>query len=190
MAEQASPDTCPADLLAEAIETTRRDDAEGLRRVEVLARDYPRDARLHFLLGSLLAGLGRYGEAHAAMRAAVEIAPGYAIARFQLGFLELTSGDAAAAEATWRPLLELPPTDPLRLFAGGLGHLARDEFAAATDLLAQGMARNTDNPAMNADMQLLIDRMRETQADQARRDEPISVAHLLLRQYVDKSTRH
>src|SRR5207249_11806575 len=108
---------CPAALLSEAVAVVAADDGEGLRRIEGLIDDYPADARLHFLRGSVLAGLRRYPEGRRAMRRALDIAPAYALARFQLGFLEFTSGEAALAEETWRPLHALADDIPLRLLA-------------------------------------------------------------------------
>ena len=187
---------CPPELLSEALEAMRTDDVDGLRRLDALIERYGLDARLHFLRGSLLAGLKRYGEAHAAMARAVEVAPGYALARFQLGFLELTSGDSAAADATWRPLQDIDPDNPLGHLVRGLQHLARDEFEPAIAALSAGMARNADNPALNADMQLIIDELKAKlggqgdQSGQGGEAEPTSSAQLLLQQQAAKPTKH
>lgn len=148
---------------------------------------YPNDPRLHFLQGSLLAADRRYDEAREAMRKAVEIAPDYRIARFQLGLLELSSGRAEAAEACWDALAGAD--DPLTLFAQGLRHLARDEFEPALSLLREGIARNRDYPAVNGNIQMIID---ETEAKGAApADEaPLSATQMLLRQFAAKPTRH
>lgn len=186
-------DDCPNELLNEAIEVIRRDDNAGLDQLDSLLKSYPADSRLHFLRGSLLAGLRRYDDARQAMRAAVRITPDFWVARFQLGFLELTSGEAAAAAATWAPLEELAADHYLRLFASGLQHLARDEFAECVAELRDGMARNHENPQMNADMQLVLDNIPEDAgvtppAPDA--EEPTSSAAMLLQQYAAKPTRH
>lgn len=181
---------CPSELITEAIDAIKGDEAKGLVRVDMLLRDYSSDPRLHFLKGSVLAGLERYPEAHAAMRQAVTIAPGYAIARFQLGLLELTSGEAAAAQETWRPLQGLAPDDPLRIFAVGLDHLIRDDFEPAVSALQEGMRRNTENPVLNKDMQLIIDKIEEMRSKSPESDEPVSSTHWLLQQYTSKSTKH
>ncbi len=124
------------------------------------------------------------------MAEAVAIAPAYAIARFQLGFLELTSGDAAAAVSTWGPLGQLPQGDPLRLFSQGLQHLARDEFETAIELLERGVAANTEIPALNGDMRLIIDKTNETRVQGPAAEEPMSSAHMLLQQNAAKATKH
>lgn len=131
------------------------DGAAGLAQVDTLLAAHPDDARLHFLRASLLVG-NRPIEAHAAFSRAVALAPDFALARFQLGFFELTSGEAARAVATWEPLLALPQEQYLRHFVVGLTHLAQDRFADAVAALRAGIAANTETPPLNGDMQLLI----------------------------------
>ena len=189
---------CPADLLARAADLARVDEKAGLTRIEALLQDHGLDPRLHFLRGSLLAGRGDIANAHEAMRLAVAIAPNYELARYQLGFLELTSGDVIAASETWRPLLALPADAWMRLFVEGLTLLARDDFDEAVALLKAGMARNGDYSAINADVRLLIDAIDARHAQPVAasppsrqlRVEPLSAAHLLLQQYAAKPTKH
>lgn len=180
---------CPPDKLADLVAIASADETRGLAETDRLLNDYSLDPRLHFLRGSLLAGLRRYPEARQAMHRAIEIAPGFALARFQAGLLELTSGEAALAEATWAPLQQLAEDEPLRLFATGLNHLARDEFDACIATLRDGMERNTENPVLNRDMQMVIDETQRKMAELAAGDEPTSAAHMLLRQY-GKETKH
>ncbi|MEH3040406.1 MAG: tetratricopeptide repeat protein [Sphingomonas paucimobilis] len=127
----------------------------GIAQVDALLADHPEDARLHFLRASLLVGT-RPIEAHAAFQRAVTLAPDFALARFQLGFFELTSGEGARAIATWVPLLELSEDHYLRRFAIGLTHLVHDRFAEAVAALREGIALNGETPPLNGDMQLLI----------------------------------
>jgi len=131
------------------------DAAAGLAQVDALLADHPDDARLHFLRASLLVG-ARPIEAHSAFQRAVALAPDFALARFQLGFFELTSGEGARAIATWAPLLALPDDHYLRRFVIGLTHLVHDRFAEAVAALREGIALNTETPPLNGDMQRLI----------------------------------
>jgi tetratricopeptide (TPR) repeat protein len=183
-------ESCPDILLAEAIALAGNDDAAGRERVAALLGDYSSDPRLHFLSGSLLAAEGRYEEARMAMRRSVALAPDYEIARFQLGLLELSSGDAAAADLTLEPLAAGQSEAALPLFARGLRHLARDELAAAADLLRQGIARNRDHPLVSRDMALIIARIEEGGTGRDEGGESVSAAHLLLQEYAAKSTKH
>ncbi len=129
---------------------------DELSLAERLIDAYPEDARLHFLRGSMLAGAGRPIEAHAALSRAVALAPDFALARFQLGFFELTSGEAARALATWEPLDTLPDDHYLAHFVRGLRHLIQDNFGEAIAALERGIAANTENLPLNHDMQLII----------------------------------
>ena len=196
MQDEPPSDHCPAERLAAAV-SEFADDALGLARVEALLAHYPRDPRLHFLRGSLLAGLGRYGEARGAMQTAVEMAPDYALARFQFGFLLLTSGEADAARTAWTPLQRLEPEAPLRLFAEGLNLLIEDRYAEAVRTLEHGIGRNPDLEPLNRDMRLVVAQIQALQtapappAGAAPDGKPeVSAAHLLLRRYTAPPTRH
>lgn len=132
------------------------DAALSLAAIDEALRDHPDDARLHFLKGSLLIGLKRFIAAHQALTRAVELDPGYHLARFQLGFFELTSGEAETALATLAALKALPEDHWLRCFADGLEHLAADRFGPCIARLRAGIATNHENPALNADMELIV----------------------------------
>jgi hypothetical protein len=190
MSASQRPVAAPAERVQLVLEQARIGSREGLEAVDRLMRDFPRDGRLHFLRGSFLASLENYAEARKAMEAAVELAPGFAIARFQLGFLILTSGDPAGAEAVWGPLHLLAMDDPLRLFVRGLGHFIRDEFEPAVLLLREGIARNTQNEPLNRDMNLLIDAALNRTVEAKEEESSVSAAHLLLKQYSTKGPKH
>ena len=143
------------------------DSSKGVAAVDVALADYPYDPRLHFLKGSLLIGLKRFVEAHDALSRAVEIAPDFALARFQLGFFELTSGEAEAAVQTWRPLHGLAPEHWMLSFVIGLEHLIADRFAECIAALRAGIAANNENLPLNHDMQLIIAKCEELIAENA-----------------------
>lgn len=155
---------CSDDELQDLMGAMQADSADELERADRLVAIYPEDARLHFLRGSILANIGRPIEALPALKRSVELAPDFALARFQTGFFQLTSGEAADALGTWGPLALLPADNYLRMFVGGLTHLIRDEFAEAVEQLREGIAANAENPPLNRDMQLIIDQATELMA--------------------------
>lgn len=163
-------------------------DSDELGSLDQALEDFPSDPRLHFLQGSVLAGSKRYPEARSAMGRAVELAPDYSIARFQLGFLEFTSGEAGLADQTWAPLQGLQAEHPLRQFAEGLMRLPADDIEGAIVRLRRGMAGNTEVPALNRDMQLLIDELLKDGSSPPD-DEPTSETQMLLRQ-LGAGTKH
>jgi tetratricopeptide (TPR) repeat protein len=177
---------CPEARVAALVATLAEDEPRGTGELDALLGEYPGDPRLHFLKGSLLAGNEDYVAARAALRRAVDLAPDYAIARFQLGFLLLTCGEAHAAQEAWGPLHGLPGDDALRLMVDGLTHMIHDRFAEALDRLREGMARNLDNPALNGNIRLIVD---ELERKAAGGDDSPSPAQLLLQQAALK-TRH
>jgi len=193
MTDTAPATACPPNLLAAALEVAREDDARGLARLDELLGDYPTDAQLHFLRGSLLAGTKRYDEARRAIRSAVELAPLFMVARFQLGLLELSSGDGAAADVTLEPLEQLGGSNALALLARGLRLLIRDEFEEALAALREGVTRNTENPAINRDMGLLIGEIESRVGGpraEAGNDEPTTTTQQFLERFAAKGPKH
>jgi hypothetical protein len=179
---------CPDAEVNGALTIVQSSDEAGLTELARLLLLYPFDPRLHFLQGSVLAGVQRYQEGRAAMAQAIAIAPGFELARFQLGFLELTSGLAIEAATTWSPFAEQPPEAPFRLLAEGLNCLARDAFAECDHLLRKGMAANTEHPLINGDMQLILDEIRDKITSEAATPAPdtgetASATHQLLQQF-------
>lgn len=165
---QPTIDTPAPDAQMAALLKAIEGGADGeLPAVDSLIASYPADARLHFLRGSLLAGAGQAIEAHRSLAMAVQLSPDFAVARFQLGFFELTSGEIGAAKATWAPLERLPQGHYLRSFVAGLVALIEDRFADCIDSLRAGMAANQENHPLNHDMQLVVDKCSDLLRDPA-----------------------
>lgn len=183
MANQIASDA-EISALVEALQASNEDD---LPAVDTLLRQYPEDPRLHFMRGSILAGRSRPIEAHAAMVRAVEIAPGYRIARYQLGFFEMTSGEPERALSTWGPLLAGPADDYLRVFVEGMTHLIRDEFKQAIAQFERGISLNNENMPLNGDIRLLMTEVRKLAEQAAARGpgdgDQTSATSLLLGQF-------
>lgn len=149
-------DLCGDEELASLVAAIERDGQGDLAAVDAVLARFPEDARLHFMRGSILASRRQALAAHAALARAVELAPQFHLARYQLGFFELTSGEVDEALATWGPLLRLPEDSCLRAFVEGMTHLVRDEFGATIERLEEGIALNHDNAPLNGDIRLLL----------------------------------
>jgi len=187
----AAPKLCDEKTLNELVAALQGGAKDDIQRTDRLLVEYPDDARLHFLRGSMLIGIGRPIEALPAMRKAVELAPDMAIARFQLGLFLLTSGEPAEALSVWGPLALLPDGHYLRIFAGGLTHLIRDEFVEARSALEEGIAINQENLPLNHDMSLLIDQIRNLESGtETAENADVSATSLLLGQLASKRTTH
>ena len=145
----------------------------------------------NFLLGAEYATIGMYDRALAQMEAALVIDPTLAIARFQLGLLWLTSGNRESATKTLEPLLELGSQEPLALFAQGLLFLIQDRFEESLHCLQNGMELNKSNPALNIDMQKIVDRIKHAMSANAGAKEEeapqAETQHVLMSAYAQKA---
>jgi Flp pilus assembly protein TadD len=163
--------------LQEALQASRDGDPEAaIRLLQQAMREAPTDPLPHFLLAAELAQGGQMAEAEAAYANTVLLAPAFETARFQLGLLQFTSGRASIAMLSWRPLLELPDTNPFRHFVQGFAALAADNFDEAVQCFRRGMTLNHDNAPLNADMQMMIDRIEPLRSSAAATAEPQAAA--------------
>ncbi len=190
---------CSDDHIQRITQTLESDPEAGLAALASALEAHPEDARLHFLQGSTLLGLQRYVSGHDALSKAVELAPDFAIARFQLGLFQLTSGEVDRALETLGPIDRLPKTHYLRSLVSGLRCLVRDEFDDAIGHLRVGIEQNTENPPLNRDMEMLISTISQARSDDAGTagdgDDPadegeLSEAALLLSRNRFKPDRH
>lgn len=176
---------CPDEDLQSVIALAARNDDEGaIALIDQLFRRYE-DARLLFLKGSILAGMQRYDEGRREMHAALALSPTYDLARFQLGFLEFTSGFPEEAARIWAPFGDKGEGDAFRQLSAGLNSLGEDRWQEAEARLTLGMSLNVDHPLINNDMQLILDEMRARIAPgdaSDRSDASISPVDQLLRQ--------
>ena len=125
---------------------------DDLRRAVV---NDPRNAELRYLLGAEMAQQKDYDGAVMEMSAAIALNPLLHVARFQLGLLHLTMARPDHATTVLGPLENLDESSALKHFKRGLEALMRDDFANCIVHLREGIERNTDNPPLNRDMQLL-----------------------------------
>jgi tetratricopeptide (TPR) repeat protein len=190
MTSRTTNELCPQDRLNAVIAFFSSDMNAAQRELDDSLRAYPGDARLHFLKGSLLAEKQDYAAAQIAMRRAIDLAPTYTLARYQLGFLLLTCGEPIAAEETWGPLHMLPEEHFVRFFVDGLTALIQDRFEDTVRLLEEGMARNREFPAMNRDVQLIVGEIRKRFEPGAKGGNLSSSVDLLLQQAAIKANRH
>jgi tetratricopeptide (TPR) repeat protein len=143
--------------VSRALQVSAEGDPEGaIRMLRAAAEEDPASGLVQFLLAAELAEAGAVGDAEAAYANAVLLAPQFHIARFQLGLLQFTSGRAAIALLTWQPLLALGEDEALPHFVRAFAALAGDHFAQALEAFAAGIARNSENEPLNADMRKVV----------------------------------
>lgn len=140
---------CPEMRLDEIVETMRVGDDSALRLLDEAREAWPKDPRLYFLSGATHAGAQQYDAARADFEMSLNLAPDFPIARFMLGFLDLTHGHVVRAADTWEALDALPPDDTLRVLKNGLLCLVDNQFDAAIVQLRAGIASNDTYPLIN-----------------------------------------
>jgi tetratricopeptide (TPR) repeat protein len=172
MNQQRLDGLASGELVRLGMEAGARGDAEAaIAYLQAATARQDAGAIAHFLLGAEYAQAGMIGRATDEMEAALALDPAFALARLQLGLLLLTNADAVRAAHVLESLDELADGDALRDFGAGLRHLMRDEFAQAEASLRRGLERNTANPALNANMQLILERLPAPQRGEPPADE-------------------
>jgi Flp pilus assembly protein TadD len=154
--KQSQPTSFDA-LMSQGMAASQAND--GIHAVEYFQRASaaePGAGLPQFLLGAEFATLGDVAQAETAFANATRLAPGFPMARYQLGLLQFSSGRAATALVTWQPLLDLPEADPLPHFVRGFAALAQDSFDEALRHYRQGLTLNTTNSALSGDIEKVI----------------------------------
>jgi tetratricopeptide (TPR) repeat protein len=141
-----------------AIQASRNSETEhALMYLKHAIRQRPADGELLYLLAAEHAQLGMYDRAAEEMTAALECNPEMHTARLQLGLLHLTAGRIDAARSMLQRLAGLGAESYFSYFATGLECLIQDQFPACRAALERGISINDENPALNGDMQKIID---------------------------------
>jgi tetratricopeptide (TPR) repeat protein len=174
------------DLLDQGLQASREQRAQAAIELFALASDVaPDEAMPHFLMASEHAAEGRIDAAERAFANAVLLAPGFHLARYQLGLLQFSSERAGAALVTWQPLLELPDGQALGHFVRGFAVLARDGFDAALQQFQQGLACSQEQPALAGDIERVVAAVQRLRAPTGTSPDPVEGAadHVLLSAY-------
>lgn len=179
-----------AELLQLSLEADRNgDSATSLAYLKEAGSRPDASAEALLMLGASYASLRMYDRAATAMEAAIVANPQLAIARFQLGLLYLSSGDGPRANDVLVALDDLEEDKCLFHFGRGLRHLLADEFGDALRYLQRGIELNLDNPALNADMQRIIDDINKLPEEQRQQSAGAdSSQHVMLSAYTGRST--
>lgn len=147
-------------LISEGLAASSQGDTKAaLEKFAQASNCLPGSGLPHFLIASEHASSGNVDAAEAAFANAVLLAPDFTLARYQLGLLQFSSARAATALLTWKPLLELPDSDPLPHFVRGFASLAQDAFPAALEHFRRGLVCDFSNPALAADVTRVVEQI-------------------------------
>lgn len=183
---------CDGLTLESITQAVAHDEASALRQIDAALAQYPGDARLWLLRGSIHATQGNHVFARVDFEQALRHDAGLHIARFMLGMLELFQARPSEAAMIWEPLDQLPPVDPLRLFKQGLVLLSQDQFDLALDELNQGLSLNTQYPHINTYVSAVVGQIHTLKSAGGTAHQEVGRAdsHLLLSDYLGSNTRH
>ena len=172
-------------VMEQAMEAARHDAyAEADALIDRAIRLAPGSGLPYYLRATNQAEVGLHDLAEANFTACLNRAPGFSIARFQLGLLQYTMAREALAVATWEPLMGLADDHALKLYVQALVCLMSKDGAGAARLLERGLAALPCNPALNNDMARLLERVRDS-ANGSTSDtpDPVHAAHFLIGAY-------
>jgi tetratricopeptide (TPR) repeat protein len=131
------------ELLYLALDKNRRGRTEEslvtLKRALGIA---PNDARVHYVLGSMYNQIGMIERAEKHLQHATVFDPNMENARFELGWLYWSAGQADAAAETWKAFDSKGKEYPLFLFKTALLQLAKNEYAECEKNLRAGLSVN------------------------------------------------
>lgn len=161
-------------------------DADAVVLLKVLTGRSPGNPLAYYLLAAQHAQTGLMDRAEQGFKRAVELAPEFAMAHFQLGQLMLVKGDAAAAAHEFRQVRSDDPA--IACYAEGLCALAEERPVDALASLQRGLMLPQTIPALAQDMQQLVDgvgavAMQEGQEGQEDGAASLTAAPMLLSNY-------
>lgn len=143
-----------------ALEVSQRGESEAaLVLFAELLRDFPESFEGHFLHAAELASFGQYDLAVASYDKALNLNPEHAICRFQYALLLLTLGKEVECNKVIAPLINLPEAHYLNRFAHALALISQHRPLEAEAPLRQGLASNAEQPDLNRDMTLILQRV-------------------------------
>lgn len=130
----------------ESMEKIKKGDLEGaLKILSELARDYPDDSNVRYLLGLTYGRLHRYQEAVAELTRVTELVPEFAPAYLQLGYCYQSLNDQDKALEYYKKAAELDPSNPANLYNLGLILFEKNQIDEAQGYFEQALAIKADD---------------------------------------------
>jgi tetratricopeptide (TPR) repeat protein len=171
-------------LALDAINNDRHADAVAMLKT-LLERDADHMFAT-YLLAAEHAQIGMMDRAEEGFRRAVALGPEFPMARFQLGQVYLTRGDAAAAVEVLAPLADLPSGEALQAYALGMIAAAQENVGEAIARIQAGLACPQEIPALAGDLARVLGNLQALAGGATRTGAPAtpgSAAPLFLSNY-------
>jgi tetratricopeptide (TPR) repeat protein len=145
------------EVLAQVVQAFETDQLERGRILLRQALQESNDSRIPYLLATDSAQEGRYDEALTLFEKAGQLNPPLPIAHLQQALLHLTLNQNDRAQAALQRIPTGNESDPIAAFRDGMLAMIQNNRNAAVKSLLKGIELNNINPALNKDMQILID---------------------------------
>ena len=132
--------------LSESMEKIKKGDLEGaLNILTELAKTYPDDSNVRYLLGLTLGRLQRYQEAVTELTRVTELAPEFAPAYLQLGYCYQNLNDQDKALQYYKKAAELDPANTANLYNLGLILFEKNQIDEALGYFERALAIKADD---------------------------------------------
>ncbi|HOP60032.1 MAG TPA: tetratricopeptide repeat protein [Candidatus Saccharicenans sp.] len=130
----------------ESMEKIKKGDLEGaLKILSELARDYPDDSNVRYLLGLTYGRLQRYQEAVVELTRVTELVPEFAPAYLQLGYCYQNLNDQDKALEYYKRAAELDPSNTANLYNLGLILFEKNQIDEALSYFERALAIKADD---------------------------------------------
>jgi len=130
----------------ESMEKIKKGDLEGaLKILSELARDYPDDSNVRYLLGLTYGRLQRYQEAVVELTRVTELVPEFAPAYLQLGYCYQNLNDQDKALEYYKKAAELDPSNTANLYNLGLILFEKNQIDEALSYFERALAIKADD---------------------------------------------
>lgn len=138
----------------DASQNRRHDVAIGY--LKQLLDNTPDNTEATYLLGAEYAQIGMFDRAKVLMLKALDRQPNLRIAIFQIGLLDMATGEYDSAVSSWERV-KSDKEDYLHCFASGLIYLVQENVAESKHWMTLGIEKNKENEALNRDMQSILE---------------------------------
>ncbi|MBB3060928.1 hypothetical protein [Microbulbifer rhizosphaerae] len=170
----------------EASNRKQHDQAIELLKRSIDLEDHPAK---RLVLAAEHAEIKMYDRAIAGMKSAITMAPQLWVAHFQLGQLYLITQQLDEAKTVWQHLMNTNEAPKyFQTLAQGLLAITDNKIEEGVEWLRQGIGENTENPALNGDIERIIEvtlnpSSSDEQEDDKAQDDDSAVNKMLLSRY-------
>lgn len=145
--------------------------AQAIELIEKYPQYYETDSEAAFFFGSIYAENKQFNESNLLFDKALAITPELSICHYQKCLLNIVNGSDVDLTLHFNFLLSLPESNYLNHFVKGLICVLNDDVEQANNCFLQGKQLNTDNQALNHDIDTIITLINQSDNDNSNQPE-------------------